>query len=527
MHETEFILPQLVARRASETPDAHFLQEVDGRTVTYAEAHAEALRWAQGMADLGIGRGQTVAAILGTNAHHVAVLTGLAWLGAYEVPVNPAFKGRMLEHVVNDSLATVVIVESRFLGPLAEIVDRLPALQTVVVIGEAAAADGLGLPVLAAADALPAVATRTFDEPRLRDIAVILYTSGTTGRSKGVMATWRQSYETARASLPVDEMSGADRLLCPLPLYHVGGRNFVYVAAILGTCCVLREVFSTSTFWEDIEEYRCTTTVLMGSMARFLLNQPQRPDDAETVLRNVLMSPIIPEVEAFKERFGVRVTTAFNMTEICCPITLGGFEYWDVRSCGRARPGFDCRLVDADDEEVGPDELGELVIRADRPWTMMAGYWNQPKATAAAWRNQWFHTGDVFTKDADGNFFFVDRLKDAIRRKGENISSMEVEAEVNEHPDVAESAAVGVASESGDEEVKLVLVLQPGAALTPAALIDFLAQRMPRYMVPRYVEIVAELPKTPTHKIRKVELREHGLTAQTWDREAAGIVLPR
>jgi crotonobetaine/carnitine-CoA ligase len=233
------------------------------------------------------------------------------------------------------------------------------------------------------------------------------------------------------------------------------------------------------------------------------------------------MIPLIPEVEAFKERFGVRVRTIFNQTEISSPIGTPGYDLFDAKSCGRARPGFDCRVVNDADEEVPHGEVGELVVRTDRPWRLMAGYYKEPEKTVQAWRNQWLHTGDGFRRDEDGNFYFVDRFKDVIRRRGENISSVEVELITNQHEDVLESAAVPVTSEVGEEEVKIVVVLKPGRVLEEAALARFCEERMPRFMVPRYVEFVDALPKTPTEKIRKAELRKLGITEQTWDRDAA------
>jgi crotonobetaine/carnitine-CoA ligase len=228
------------------------------------------------------------------------------------------------------------------------------------------------------------------------------------------------------------------------------------------------------------------------------------------------MLPIMANVKEFERRFGLRVRSTFNMTETSCCI-LTGADRANATSCGRVRPGFEARVVDENDAEVPDGQLGELVLRSDEPWTLMAGYWRKPEATIAAWRNLWFHTGDAFTRDADGNFYFVDRMKDAIRRRGENISSAEVEAEVNAHPAVLESAAIAVPSELAEDEVKIVVVLQPGQQVELPELVEFLKGRMAAFMVPRYIEIVGALPKTPTEKVRKAELRAAGVGA-AWDR---------
>jgi crotonobetaine/carnitine-CoA ligase len=258
---------------------------------------------------------------------------------------------------------------------------------------------------------------------------------------------------------------------------------------------------------------------------------PPSPDDADNDVRSMAMGPVIPEVEEFKQRFGVEShTTAFGMTEAGIPI-VAGWNPPNTKTCGRprpGRPGYEVRVVDENDEPVPVGEVGELIVRCSEPWCMNIGYWKMPEATAAAWRNGWYHTGDAFKVDDDGWMYFVDRIKDAIRRRGENISSFEVEAHVNEHPSVQESAAIGVPSELGEHDVKIHVVVKPGEDLSPEILIEFLAPRMPRFMVPRYVEIVAELPKTEaTFRTQKVKLRERAFTDATWDRERAGIELPR
>jgi crotonobetaine/carnitine-CoA ligase len=260
-------------------------------------------------------------------------------------------------------------------------------------------------------------------------------------------------------------------------------------------------------------------------MPRFLLMQPAREDDARNPLRGVTAAPLSPEIEEFKKRFDVKVTTGFGMTEVG-GILGSDWEAMNWRSCGKVRrgpPGYEVRLVDEHDQPVADGEFGELIVRTDEPWALNSGYHRMPEKTAEAWRNGWFHTGDVFVRDPDGYFYFVDRLKDCIRRRGENISSMEVEAYVQEHPDVLECAAIGVPSEYSEDEVKICVVAKPGAVFTCAELIEFLTPRMPRFMLPRFVELVGELPKTEaTNRIKKAELKKDPLNDKTWDRESAG-----
>jgi len=278
-----------------------------------------------------------------------------------------------------------------------------------------------------------------------------------------------------------------------------------------------------------------TFGVTTGGVVQAWLAEPERPDDAERPLRNLLTPYRDPSAEGFARRFGARRFGCFNMTEISCPIT---FSAWDAvvhddegrMSCGVIRAGYEARVVDQHDQPVAVGQPGELVVRADRPWALNAGYLNNPEATNQAWRNGWFHTGDAFLCDARGNYFFLDRMKDCIRRNGENISSFEVEAYVNDHPAVFRSAAVAIkrsAMPGANEEIKIVVERHPGASLVAEELVRWLIPRAPRFMIPRFVEFIDAMPTTPTQKIRKTVLRDSGVGADVWDREAAGVEIPR
>lgn len=518
--DRKLVFPHLLAARAEETPDGVYLQRVEGGELTYAQTSEAALRWADAFRRLGVGRGDTVASMLPTGFDPFVCWVGLNWLVAWEVPVNTAYQGRMLSYTLEDSGARVGVFAERYLPRLAAIVGDTGRLETVVVPDATGPLPDLPFRVVTGpeflADATPA---RDLDGPEPHDVTEIFYTSGTTGPSKGVLYTHAQMHAS---TVPLNEAMGPDdAFYAPFPTYHVSGKVFAYSSLVTRSRLVVREVFSTDAFWDDIARFRCTNTLLLGAMANFVFRQPEHPAEKASPLDKVLMVPLIPELAEFKARFGVRVSTVFNMTETSSPIVAGYDDDVPTASCGRVRAGYECRVVDENDYEVPPGELGELVVRADEPWVLNAGYFNKAPQTAAAWRNGWFHTGDGFTYDEDGLFYFVDRKKDAIRRRGENISSMEVEAEVNEHPDVLESAAVAVASEWGEDEVKVVVVPKPGAALAPEDLVAFLEPRMARFMLPRYVELVDALPKTPTEKVRKVELREAGVNERTWDRQAS------
>ena len=520
MPPPEPTLPALDARNARELPDEPFVVIAgDGVTWTYAEAHRDAERWADALSVAGVSAGDTVLTMLPPGTEAVAAWIGAARLRALEVPINTGYVGRMLRYVVEDSQARVIVVHADHLGAVQDAIDGLDEPRVIVVVGARGELRSSTRRLVSAEEFLgrPSEPGERPDDPRGRDIAAIIYTSGTTGPSKGVLVTWRQMELTASAIMPDDLFGADDAFYSPFPMFHVSGKGPLLAAARLGARVIMRPRFDTAAFWTDVRDLRASTTILLGAMANFVRQQPARPDDADTPMRDALMLPLVDDVAGFGKRFGLRVRTAFNMTETACCIVSDGYQLANDTSCGRIRPGFQARVVDADDVEVGPGELGELVLRGDEPWTLMAGYWAKPEATVDAWRNQWLHTGDGFTRDVDGNFYFVDRIKDAIRRRGENISSFEVEIEIDSHPDVLESAAVAVPSQFGEDEIKAVVVPLPGRTLEPADLHAYLTDRMPRFMVPRYVEIVESLPKTPTEKIRKVELRAAGVGPDTWD----------
>jgi len=523
MLERHLVLPHLLAARAAECPDRTFLQEVDGRSISYGDLHRDTLTWADAYRRLGAEPGDRVAVMLPTGIDAVSAWLGLSWLRAWEVPVNTGYVGRMLHYLLEHSRSKLLVTAADHLERLADVAASLTHLETIVVHDRNDVTSDLPFRVIGRREFLTGAAPATdLDGPGPADIATVMYTSGTTGPSKGVLVPWAQIHATASASIFTGDFGADDAYYLPFPLFHISGKGPVYTFALVGGRVVMRPSFNTSAFWDDIGRYRCTTTLLLGAMANFINRQPRLPDDADTPLHTVVMVPLIPELEDFKQRFGVRVSTAFNMTEISVPIHSEGWTLADLESCGKVRPGYEVRVVDTDDEDVGPGHLGELIVRSAEPWTLMAGYLDMPEATTAAWRNLWLHTGDAFRYDADGNYYFCDRISDTIRRRGENISSAEVEVVVNEHPGVLESAAVAVPSEWGEDEVKIVVVPRPGESLEPADLIDFLSPRLPRFMVPRYVEVMASLPKTPTEKVRKVELRAQGITPDTWDREAGG-----
>jgi crotonobetaine/carnitine-CoA ligase len=361
------------------------------------------------------------------------------------------------------------------------------------------------------------------------DIALI-YTSGTTGPSKGVRVSYASHWLFAN-SLVWPDVGPDDRYLMALPMFHAGGTVTTYAMLQRGGSVALLGAFDPPTFWQDVRGFGITATVIIHAMVEFLLSQPALANDADNPLRIAYMGPL-SHVNEFSRRFGVSIYTAFGMTEVPCPIR-SELNPRNEKALGvLLHPDLEVRLVDEHDIPVLVGQPGELTVRHRLPWVINTGYKDMPEATVRAWRNGWFHTGDQLREDETGNYYFLDRVKDSIRRRGENISSFEVEAEVLTHPLVKECAAVAVdnpdvGQDTGDEEIKLVVVREAGAEITAHELAQYLIPRMPRHMVPRFIEFIDELPKTPSFKVMKADLRAKGITEATWDREKAGLKLKR
>jgi crotonobetaine/carnitine-CoA ligase len=517
-----YVLRNLIERHARERGDSVFALFSTGDQWTYTRLRANVRKVAASLQALGVKQDDFVLSWLPNGPHALVMWFALNYIGAVYVPVNISYRGRLLAHVIENSGARLMIADARLAERLAEV--ETAALQTLVAVsGSAPALKGIRC---LTEEALSAASGEPSDPPRAImpwDTHAIIYTSGTTGPSKGVLSSYRHLAATTQA---LDTVTSEDRALVNLPLFHVGGTSAVYRMIMRGGSIAVVEAFDTETFWDTVRKTGTTTMTLLGAMIPFLMKAKPTPRDRDHTLRQAVMVPLAEDAAEFTARFGVDIYTVFNMTEISCPILSE--KNPDVpKTCGRIRAGFEARVVDQNDMEVPHGTVGELMVRADEPWTMNHGYNSNPEATARAWRNGWFHTGDAFRRDGAGNFFFVDRMKDAIRRRGENISSFEVEAEIGAHPKVRETAIVGVPSDFGEDEVMAIVAPVPGADIDPLELISFLTPRLPHFMVPRYIRFMADLPKTPTQKIEKHVLRSEGVTNDTWDREQAGIRLKR
>ena len=523
---SQLMLPQLIAERAQEHPDRVFIRQVDADSMTYSQLHDSATRWAAAYRLAGVQPGDPVLTMLPLSLDFYRSAMGLAWILGVEVPVNTESRGSLLLHAIRCAQPKVIVAHADLVERFEEIAAELDSRPFLVVIGADESPPPTSYPTVTMETFLKDVSPlHDLAGPKPWDVASIMYTSGTTGPSKGVIMPWGQLYEIATRGNRMSEFNESDSFYLPSVTYHMAAKGVAYTMALVNGQLVIRDRFSVSSFFADVARFDCTIANMFGASAQLLNATEPSPEDATTPLRHVLMSPLLADIESFMRRFGIEVTTGYGMTEIgpviCSP--TGAVSNDTHRSCGRLMPGYEARLVDEHDYEVPAGEVGELIVRSERPWTLNLGYVGLLEESMKAWRNGWFHTGDGFRVDADGNFYFVDRLKDAIRRRGENISSFEVEAIVNSHPDVVESAAVPVPSELGEDDVKVVVVRRAGADVNEFDLIEFLVPIMPRFMIPRYVEFVDALPKTPTDRVRKALLREAGITPRTWDRTNAAV----
>lgn len=504
------------ADRIGEQPFAHF---PGGGSWSHRQTLLEAEAVRDALAALGVGKGSSVFTWLPNGADMLRFWFGINLLGGVFTPCNLAWRGSMLEHALAISKAKVAVVHRDLLPRLEEV--KLHELEHLIVVGGDAAQASIQARIWTLdelARIAPPVSTCT-DLHEWSDMQIV-FTSGTTGASKAVLGSYRQAAEFLDPPLP--PALGAEAVfLLVLPLFHAGGLASIYKILRNGGSIVVPGAFRTQEFWSLVKTYQVTSTILVEQMAAFLLAQEPAAGDADTSLRYVNIAPMANTAYQFAERFGLELWTSYGSTEVGAPIT-SSTRRDKPGITGRLRPGFEARLVDGNDMPVPIGSIGELVVRSDRPWWLMSGYYGQPEATVAAWRNGWMHTGDMFRADEEACFYYVDRRKDCIRRRGENISSQEVEREVATHPAIAEAAVFAVRGASEDEVMACVCIAD---GVSWVEVIEYLKLRMPHYMVPRYFRRIERVPRTENGKIQKEGLRSEGVTADTWDREQFGIVI--
>lgn len=518
-----------VRERADRYGDKHAL-DVAGVQRTYREVDDFSERIAAGLAGIGVGVGSHACTMMKNSAQSIDVWFGLCKLGAIEIPVNTANRGASLRYLIDQSDSQVMVVDEEYLDRLTLIAAELPQLTDVVVFRE-----GLGVTVdLPARIRVHELDGLYRDEPlsppkiHRYDPTVIMYTSGTTGPAKGVVLNHEATLNLARHTVALMGYGAADVLYTAFPMFHINARYTSVMAAMeCGGSLVMDQRFSVSRFWSICREKGVTAFNFQGALLLMLAKQPPRPDDADNPVRLGFGAPVPAEIyDEFTTRFGVRLAEVYGMTEV--PNTIENrLDSFRVGAAGRESTNFAVRVVDEDDQFVPPGVAGEIVVRPKKPGIMIMEYYKMPEATVRAFRNLWFHTGDRGRFDEDGYLYFLDRMKDAIRRRGENISSWDVEKTVNAFPAVLEAAAYGVPSELSEEEVMLAVVRRPGYTVDIEALLEHCVDNLPHFAVPRYVRFLDALPKTPSQRIEKYRLREEGVTEDTWDREEHDFVVRR
>jgi crotonobetaine/carnitine-CoA ligase len=510
----ECVLPELLHAHAERTPDKVFAVFDDGDEWTYAETAERTWRAANGLRALGLEQHEPLVAWLPNGKDALLAWFGAAAAGLVYTPLNTAYRGALLADALNLLRARVLVAHPGLVDRL----DRLdvPNLERILVHG-----DETWSGVVAHDDAEP---------PRLREPVepwhdqMVMFTGGTTGASKAVRRPNVLYLKMCEASFENVGIGADDRFLVCAPMFHGGADVPIYGMLRLGGSVAVVDGFSTSRFWEDVRRYECTVAWIHSAMAHFLWEQPPSERDRDHPLRLAMQAPLLPTMHEFAQRFGIRLYTVYGMTELPCPFSI--LDPVDHRTLGRPwHPDFELRLVGEHDREVPNGTPGELLVRHAVPWAITPGYLHDDAATARAWRNGWFHSGDLFVRDADGNYALVGRVKDSIRRRGENVSAAEVERELVAHPAVQDAAVVGV--HVAVEQEVMAFVVPRAEAPAPEDLIAFVRERLPYYAVPRFVEVVDELPRTIALRPDKEALRERGVTDATWDRETAGIRLRR
>jgi crotonobetaine/carnitine-CoA ligase len=530
-------LPGLLDARLAADPDGPFL-DVCAAMYTAAEIEDAAGRLAGGLAALGVGHGATVATILENGPAAVLSWFATVRLGAIYVPVNTALKGSLLRHQLADSDARVVIVQEDLLARPAEILDSVEGVAHLVVVGSAADAPTMKAAVHTWDDLLTATGERTGATVRPSDLAAIVYTGGTTGPSKGCALSHNYHVSIARQIISSWGRTADDVVWSPLPVFHFNAISNMLTGTLLtGGRAALSPRFSVSGFWPEINRTGATIASLLGSLAVLVAKAADTPlsrgsgtAEANTTLRLLTAAPVPPEVdELIRRRFGVSTfSNAYGTTEASLVSWLPQGRKFKPGSAGIVNAeAFDVRIFDDEDRELPPGTAGEIVCRPRQPHVMFEGYWKRPEATMATFRNLWFHTGDIGRLDEEGYLYFVDRKADYLRRRGENISSWEIEKVFHEHPGIADVCVHAVASEVGEDDVKATVVLADGASLTEEQLCRWAVDRLPFFAVPRYIEFRAALPLSQTGRAPKNILKEEGVTPVTWDREAAGLRFDR
>jgi carnitine-CoA ligase len=521
-------LAALVDEHAARYGD-RVLAVFDDDTVTYEQVADRAGHVAAGLRQLGVAAGERVAVMMGNRSEFLYAWFGILKLAAIEVPIHDAARGPGISHILNTTDAKVVIVEDVFVNHVLPYLGDSPSVEHLVVVGEQPQATNGGVAVHDFTDVVGHPGSVETIDVAPHQPASILFTGGTTGPPKGVVLPHNHNINMARATVEVCGYTEDDVLLSVFPLFHANAKYMTIVAAMVaGAKAIVNRRFSASRFWDQCRRERVTGFNGMGEMLRILMKQPEKPDDTDNPVRVVLGAAAPRElVESFENRYDLAILDVYGLTETGW-VTVNHFDQRRAGSMGVAVPWYEVRILDENDMDVPVGEPGEICIRPTVPSVMMMGYWGNDSATLKSLRNLWFHTGDHGHRDEDGFHFFRVRESDSIRRRGENISSWEIEQVLALHPGLAESAAYGVASPMGGQEVMVAIVRKSGATVSSEDVLDFCQDKMPHFAVPRYVRFVDALPRSHAQRVLKQELKAEGIEADgVWDRESVGYKVHR
>jgi crotonobetaine/carnitine-CoA ligase len=515
-------------RAVAAHPD-RVLLDFGGTLHTYAEVDSLSTRFAHSLAALGVEAGHTVLSMLDNNIDAVVCWLAVNKLRAVSVPINTALRGEFLRHQIADSNARIVICERDYVDRIAQVADGLPDVRLILHRDRLSEPSTCQIRIAPLDEYRGQCDTPITVRPSPWDLACIVYTSGTTGPSKGCMLSYNYMCNLARLQLRAGPATERDITITPLPLFHMNALCVGTLSNILvGARVAIMPRFSVSNFWPEVERSGATIASILGSMGGLLAQAPDNDSmkRCRGQIHTVRGNPFTEETkQIWRERFGAKQVggNGYGLTEASVITSLPGGEYAAPGSSGKRIPDFDVRIFDDLDRELPANTPGEVVVRPLRPDIMFMGYWGRPADTMKLMRNMWFHTGDIGKFDDEGFFYFVDRKKDYLRRRGENISSFEMEAAFAAHPDIQEVAVHAVPSDKGEDDVKVTAVLKPGSALEPAELFRWAIDAVPYYALPRYIEFRGSLPKNPQGRVLKYELREEGRTPNTWDLEETDI----
>jgi crotonobetaine/carnitine-CoA ligase len=518
----------LLASRASYAPE-NLALIFEGQTFTYRDMDGHATRTGAGFMALGLEKGDALGVFLTNRPEYFFTSFGISRAGLVQVSVNTAYKGSFLHYTLDHSQAKVLITESRLADALLTM-EALPEhLHTIVYLDGVPAKVPAGIKVISWEDMLASGERNpVFPPVGPQDTGAISFTSGTTGRSKGVVAPNLQGVVMGREASQAFGITSRDRLYTCMPMFHgmalvTTGLAAIYACATI----VLSRRFSVSNFWNEIRESGATQASALGSMLHMLMSLPPSAADQEHKLERIFSAPAPADVlYRFESRFGVHVIEGYGSTEIK-NVLYNPRQGRKVGSLGLPTPTSIIEIHDDEGNRLPPGQVGEIVYRPRIPHIMLKGYFKEPEKTLEKMTGLWWRTGDLGSMDEDGFFYFFDRKQDCLRRRGENISSQEVEAVLAAFPAVREAAAVAARSEVGEDEVLVVLEVASTDDFDFHALFRHCVDSMPRFMVPRYYRLLGALPRTPTGKVQKVLLRDEGLAPGTWDHVAAGLEVPR